>query len=802
MRKLVLFFLLLCSMLWAAGSFNMVSTKHLDILYDDGLERVAYRLYRKADEIFVRFTLEFKSAPRTRPKVYLLRSDLSNGYANPLNNVIVIYVSDMDPYQFTARYEDWVVFCFVHELAHIFLANQFSPYIDPLSVFGHAVAAAVQSILTPLYLHEGVAIKYESREGEGRANDALFELYRKNALASDIGLKFASSINTVRFTPGGASYTLGYTLLKSLEEKREGAVNELIESFSHDPLATFYRHLRRLASFDEIHSWLSTEIEIEGERLTDLSLIPSKLNLEMWRVYYAFRGYDAPGAIYFYDIFEGKNHKLVEVAGIVSFAVNSKRELAIVRRTVKDGRYVNKLYLWKGSVRETNIEHVIDVAWFGDENLVLIVQQNDVRKIVLFNVRTSSTQELQIPQEIVPLQIAASKDCIVFTGKKAKSIDLYMLQNGSLTRLTNDGTAKLSPIFVGDVLYFVAETNGELRAHKLDLSTNRIYEIGVKNCVAAVEWEGKIFSIKPLPNGHALFSEPARTALRSSTAAETFITVSSKPEEMTLVPKRIYDSMKLRFLLPFPYVDLVENDLGVGAYIGFWDDLNDNIATVALLKTMRSHWANMTFTSSSGLAASFKAANEYLAFDVTVSGSNYNALRNDVLFSTVGLAVQRDGLTPRFALGYAYGTVGGVVHLHRFADFSFTIGLLPNMHFELSKAFAFKQLLFEVRGGFGPSGLDFSTSVVLPAIKTNLGSFDGFLGLDSFAVSFGMVQGHNEEYWARVDFNAHVSYQIPLRPYVKVGLRHEKFFIQIGFEDVISSFLRIKRDHAIISAAR
>jgi len=83
MRKLVLFFLLLCSMLWAAGSFNMVSTKHLDILYADGLERVAYRLYRKADEIFVRFTLEFKSAPRTRPKVYLLRSDLSNGYANP-----------------------------------------------------------------------------------------------------------------------------------------------------------------------------------------------------------------------------------------------------------------------------------------------------------------------------------------------------------------------------------------------------------------------------------------------------------------------------------------------------------------------------------------------------------------------------------------------------------------------------------------------------------------------------------------------------------------------------------------------
>jgi len=127
MKKLILLILVSCSSLWAAGTFNAVSTKHLDILYDDGLELAAHRLHRVADEIFERFMLEFKSPPRTRPRVYLLRSDLSNGYANTVNNTIVIYVSDMNPYQFTPKYEDWVVFCFVHELAHIFLANQFSP---------------------------------------------------------------------------------------------------------------------------------------------------------------------------------------------------------------------------------------------------------------------------------------------------------------------------------------------------------------------------------------------------------------------------------------------------------------------------------------------------------------------------------------------------------------------------------------------------------------------------------------------------------------------------------------------------
>jgi len=802
MKKLILLILVSCSSLWAAGTFNAVSTKHLDILYDDGLELAAHRLHRVADEIFERFMLEFKSPPRTRPRVYLLRSDLSNGYANTVNNTIVIYVSDMNPYQFTPKYEDWVVFCFVHELAHIFLANQFSPYIDWLEFFGHAVAAAVQSVLTPLYLHEGVAIMHESKEGEGRANDVLFELYRKNALASDIGLKFASSINTVRFTPGGASYTLGYTLLESLEKKRQGAVNQLIEAFSNDPFATFFRHLRRFASSEEVRSWLTAEADVQGERLTNLSLIPSKLNVELWRVYYAFSGYDEASAIYFYDIFEGRNHKLVEVSSIVSFAVNSKRELAIVRRTVKNGRYVNRLYLWKGALRETSIEHVIDVAWLDDDRLILIVQHNDVRKIEIFNSKTSSKQELQIPQGLVPLQIASSKDCIVFTAKQASSIDLYLLKNGTLARLTKDGKAKLSPVIVNDTLYYVAETNGELRAHKLDLSTNRVYELVVKDCIAAVEWEDKIFSIKPLPGGYALFFEPGGTILRNAVVTETLITTGSKLEETTLTSKKIRDSMKFRFALPFPYIDLVGDDLGVGVCMGFWDDLTDNIATLAFLKTMRSHWANLAFSSSSGLTMSLMGTNESVTFDMIVSDSNYRALRNDVLFSKLGLVIEPGGLTPKFALGYAYGSVGGRIHLHRFSDFSFTVELLPDMCFELSKAFAFKQLLFEVRGKVRPSGLDFSTQMVLPAIRTDLGSFDGFLGLDSFALSFGMVQGETEEYWTRVDFNGHLSYQLPLRPYVKVGLRDKKFFVQLGFEDLIGIFLRAKQDYAIIPTAR
>lgn len=805
MKSLCLAFLLVVSAVWAAGIFNILSTKYLDILYDDGLTGAAYRLSQKADEIFENFAAEFKISLRKRPRVYLLKSDLSNGYANPLNNVIVIYVNDMNPYQFTPNYEDWVVFCFRHELAHLFLANKFSPYIEKLSFFGHSVAAAVQSILTPMYLHEGVAIVYESKgRNEGRANDMLFDLYKQNALATDIGLRYASSINTTRFTPGGASYTIGYALLETVERKQKDAITKLVEDFSKDPLATFYRHLRKFISPEELReAWSNVKPCFDGERLTELSLLPSKLNVELWRVYYIFRGYDGASAIYFYDVFEGRSHKLVEVSNIVSFSVNSKREIAIVRMTFQEGRYVSKLLLWNGSVTELNLKHAIDVSWLNDEKLVLIVQESDTRKIKILDVKGSFVHDVAIPNDLTPLQITASKDRIVFTAKKANNIDLYMFDDERLLKLTSDGRTKLSPIISNDVVYFVGERMGELRVCKLDLLTNQFYELGVSRCIAAVQHEGYIFSIKPLPGGYALFKESIRVVdQRVEEPRPVFGSGWLKLEDVDLPSLRYYDTMKLRFFLPFPWIDLIQKDFGAGAVVGFWDDLTDNVLVGAFAKTINTNYGQVFFSSSGGLELSLSMLNQKLVIDLIASGNRPKGLKNDVFSVAVGLDVSSEGTVPKLAFGYALGKVGGLIHLKTFADFSFTIKVLPTMYFELSKAFFFNRLLFRVSGGLGLHGPAYAMEMVLPTIKTNFGSFDGFLGLDGFALNFGMLRGVDEEYWAKLYFNGHISYQIPLVAYIKLGLKNEKFFVQFGFEEVLSSFLRVKKDHAIIPTAR
>lgn len=805
MKSLCLIFLLVVSAVWAAGIFNMLSTKYLDILYDEGLTRAAYRLSQKADEIFENFVAEFRISLRKRPRVYLLKSDLSNGYANPLNNVIVIYVNDMNPYQFTPNYEDWVVFCFRHELAHLFLTNKFSPYIEKLSVFGHSVAAAVQSILTPMYLHEGVAIVYESKgQNGGRANDVLFDLYKQNALATDIGLKYASSINTTRFTPGGASYTIGYALLETIEKKQKDAITKLVDDFSKDPLATFYRHLRKFVSPEELReAWSNVKPSFDGERLTEISLLPSKLNVELWRIYYIFRGYDGASAIYFYDIFEGRSHKLVEVSNIVSFSVNSKREIAIVRMTFQEGRYVSKLLLWNGSVTELNLDHTVDVSWLNDEKLVLIVQESDVRKIKILDVKKSLVHDVTIPNDLTPLQITASKNRVVFTAKKADSVDLYMFENERLLKLTSDGKTKLSPIILDDVVYFVGERKGELRACKLDLLTNQFYELDVSRCISAVQNEGYIFSVKPLPGGYALFKESIKVVdQRVEEPKPVFGNGWLKLEDVDLPSVRYYDTMKLRFLIPFPWIDLIQKDFGAGAVVGFWDDLIDNVLVGAFAKTINTSYGQVLFNSSGGLELSLSMLNEKFVIDLIVSGNRPKGLKNDVFSVAMGLDVSNEGTVPRLAFGYALGRVGGLIHLKTFADFSFTIRVLPVMYFELSKAFSFNKLLFRVSGGLGLHGPAYAMEIVLPTMKTNFGSFDGFLALDGFALNFGMLRGVDEEYWAKLYFNGHISYQIPLVAYIKLGLKNEKFFVQVGFEEILGSLLRVKKDHAIIPTAR
>ncbi|MCS7175225.1 TolB-like translocation protein [Pseudothermotoga sp.] len=806
MRSLHSFFLIIvASTLWAAGTFNMLSTKYLDILYDDGLARSAYRLSQKADEVYENFTAEFKSSLRKRPKVYLLKSDLSNGYANPLNNVIVIYVSDMDPYQFTPNYEDWVVFCFRHELAHLFLANKFAPYAEKLSIFGHSVAAAVQSILTPMYLHEGVAIVYESKEqGEGRANDVIFDLYKQNALSTDIGLRYASSINTTRFTPGGASYTFGYALLETIEKKKRGATVHLVEDFSKDPLATFYRHLRKIASPKELEeAWSNVERSFDGEKLTELSLLASKLNLELWRVYYIFKGYDETSAIYFYDIFEGKHHKLLETPSIVSFSVNSRRELAIVKMVVEEGRYVSKLLLWNGSVNDLNVKHVIDVSWVDDERLALIVQENDIRKIKVLDVKRSITQDVVIPHNLTPLQISASKNRIVFTAKDARNVDLYMLESERLIKLTSDGKAKLSPVVLGDVIYFVSDRKGELRTFRLDLRTNQIHELGVSNSISAVQYEGYIFSIKPLPGGYALFKEDAKIVEQRIEEPKVILGNDwLKLEDVEISSIQYHDALKMRFLLPFPWIDLIQKDFGAGVMVGFWDDLMDNVLAGAFVKTVNMHYGQVFFNSSRGLTVSLSTLNQRLTIDLSISSKTSKSLKNDVFSVAMGLDISSDGTIPKLAFGYALGSVGGLIHLKRFADFSFTVGILPSMYFGLSKAFLFKGLLLEVSGRLGLEGPVYEMEVVLPTIRTNFGSFDGFFALDGLALSFGMLRGTDEEYWAKLYFNGHISYQIPLIPYVKLGLKDGKFFFQVGLEEVLSSLLQFQKDHAIIPTAR
>jgi len=250
MKRALVFLLCLgvTSVVLSLGKFSLIKTRYVDIVYEPSQIRHAVILSESADRIYEELVSISGLKAAKRVRVYIVDNvAFANGYANPVNNVIVIYPNDIDPSDFSPNYKDWVTFCFAHELAHIFLSNSFAPYVQPLSIFGHAVAAAVQSSMIPTYLQEGFAIYVETKvTGSGRGIDSRFKSYQEAAKLTPVGLRYAASPVSGYYLPGGASYVQGFSFLDYFEQKY--GTSELmssIEKFLSNPIAGFSRFAAR-----------------------------------------------------------------------------------------------------------------------------------------------------------------------------------------------------------------------------------------------------------------------------------------------------------------------------------------------------------------------------------------------------------------------------------------------------------------------------------------------------------------------------------------------------------------------------
>lgn len=807
MKKIAFFLLVIPILVSASGRFNLIRTLWIDIAYQDNLERHAMILYKKADEIYQRISREFGFTLDPRPIVYLIdKTDIANGYANPLNNVIVIYPNEIDPYVFTPNYEEWVTFCFTHELTHLFLANSFSPYISFTSFFGHAVPAAIQSVLTPFYLHEGLAVYYETFISDsGRGKDRLFADYMEEAKKSDLGLRYASSLNTRRWLAGGPSYVQGFSLLNSIERKYgHEKVMELVRKFTQDPLAGFYRALKNANLQNDLEDWLAKPLQTQEDgRISEILLRASKLDINAWRIYYIAEKYNGEEAIYYYDTFAQEHVKLFDVNNIVSFSINRTRMIALARYVQEKDSTVSRLYLYSGTVKDLGIEKVVDLSWINDFELAMIRQDEDGKRFIdLYDLRDRRLKRIFGPDKsIVPLQITASDDRIVFTAKIDGQIDLFMIdKDRSIKRLTNDKYSKLSPKLLSNELYFCADYSGRFDLYLLDINNKQISKMNIEGSISGIVLNNLTYSFKVVPGGFGIFKQQSQPEVKMNFEIHGFELSTFESAKMNDV-QSYYDSMKLRFVLPFPYLsfDSGRLDYGAGFATGFWDDLMDTYMIFGCVWSWENWIAQFMIKSQSdsSLTVQFDQKNNLFTLSTELNIPFYinKRLMDEKLNLILGMNLDQTlFLNPRVRVLYSLGKVGGKLHQVTFSDVALWSDVLPNVSVGFAKAFLFKDSIFRFYSQVRLTDFQYGADLIIPGPSVNFGSIDGFWAIDSvnFSPGFSVKIDNDKTVYdirLKTTFNCHVIYQVPIPFSVTVGVREGKGYLNFSVEDVLSLFL-------------
>lgn len=809
MKRFLVFLLCLsmASVTLSLGKLSLIRTQYVDIMYEPSQIRHAVILSESADRIYEELINISGLKAVKRVRVYIVDNvAFANGYANPVNNVIVIYPNDIDPSDFSPNYENWVTFCFAHELAHIFLSNSFAPYVQPLSAFGHAVAAAVQSSMIPAYLQEGFAIYAETKvTGSGRGVDSKFKSYQEAAKLTPVGLRYAASPVSSYYLPGGASYVQGFSFLNYFEQKY--GTNELMSSiraFLSNPAAGFFRFVK-----GKIHEWnkVIPDLPRDKDEISSIQLNATCIDSNAWRVYYHSVDYNGEEAIWYYDTISNENVRVVNVDNLISFSVSRTGIIAISRYvpTPHSGND-SECFLFSGSTKKLNIDKVLKLCWKNDFEIVMLKQEEDgTRHIGIYDLRNRQFRKLiQGSDSFVPLEITSDGIRIFFTAKVKGQVDIYLLDwDNSLYRLTNDKYVEIAPKARDNFLYFCADYEGVFQPFELRLDNLSIFKLHETplGAYSVLCMEDYIYICTLVPGGYTL--ERARIHAEDlRRKADKIPYPYAQDEDVHVLSQEktdFVDSPSLRFIVPFPYVTLTEDysvDWGIGVSSGVWDDLMDLYLGGYLVWSWNTWQVQLIGGARKGLslATHYSQMNKTVNFDVDLQFPIYlnSFLRDDMVallwHLEAGNQVSSSAVT---GVKYCFGKNGGIIHNKQFCDFAMWAMFTPDINLGTAKSFLLGDYLVNISGEIRPRLASYSLDVLFPEIPVNCAAEDGWLGLDSLNFGAHFRCSSSSDLQLSYDLNLegkvflHVFYQVPVPISLVLGVKNNEPYFRFFVNNVM-----------------
>lgn len=523
MQRLLAFMLLLCAFALAqfdpSKSWFTLSTKHFNIHYPPGLERVASEAAIYAEDAYAKLVGEFGDPPGTINLVLSDQGDYTNGFSDPTVNTIGIYTSQIRLSEsFNVRLPSWWQTVIFHEVVHaVDLTQKRGDYRDRTRIFGQIPSP---NALKPIPLVEGLAVymKYKFL-GESRLNDSQTRMAIRQMV---LDKKFPTLDEVRQYyskntwpTNGFLVYNYGAWLVRYLELRfGSGAVRRFTDiNAGLSPIKDFNEPFQKAfgIGLDQLYgdfvAWLPDQFqaEIAGINAAGITQATQITNLG----FYAQLASDGPsGLIYSHSspLRAGLRLRVNEnerelLSGSIDMAQWSPdgRNLAFVTSSQPDVyRVVSDLYSYdtvSGQARRLTRGERVYYARYAPDGKSLFVAKNSPdgsTALARYFLDLKAVQPLRdFPNQDGVIQSFAvapdGKSLVLSLLRRGGFQDLYryVLETGALTALTQDENTDSDPVFSPDGRYLIYSSD-----------PNRIY-----NLYAIRLEDGAIFQVTNLLGG-------------------------------------------------------------------------------------------------------------------------------------------------------------------------------------------------------------------------------------------------------------------------------------------------------------
>ena len=527
-------------------SYKVVSTKYLNVVYEPSSEWAVYQFLKNCDNIYEKITDFYNVQPFSKLTVVFENdTSLVNSVADPVDNVIYIFLNSSQRAFFTQSVGNWVDFVFTHELTHILLTQMGG--LPQVRVYGNPLSTIYNSAFIPAYLQEGLAEYSETHfnKEKGRLNDPMFEMYLKGLVLSKRfnGFGGAATYNADGWYPMGAPYIIGGSFIRYISSTFGSTTLkraiDILSSHHILGVANAFSKATKLPFSKLVNSWIS---DVKKEVTSQLSRVGEKIvgtQLTHSGRWTAFVSVPSGKSVFFYsessgdvprikeyDISNSTERNVYSLGGFLyeggyvrSMAISPDgQKLAFVRFVPKDEGFVNQsvcfvLNLKKHSVFQLPLRSPLYVVWVTNDMLAYSKEDGGLYTVREYNLKDGTFRTLMHLSPLVLTSMTAHEGDIYFSAYDGASEDIYELfQDGKVKKIISGPYLKMDPFVSKDGRYVFfsaspANKNGVFNVYVFDTVEKEFYQVtNVElGAFSPLLSENKLFYTSYTKNGYNLF---------------------------------------------------------------------------------------------------------------------------------------------------------------------------------------------------------------------------------------------------------------------------------------------------------